>query len=333
MKDTPSAKITGLGVYVPDKVLTNDDLAKMVDTSDEWISTRTGIKERHIASETESTSVLGAKAAKKALYDAGIPPDDIEAIIVGTGSPDMIWPSTAALIQDAIGAGKAAAFDISAACTSFVYGLEVARSLIVAGSFAKVLLVGADAITRFIDWEDRNTCVLFGDGAGAVVVESAEDGKGIFGSSLYADGSRSDILKIPAGGSAKPASARTVAEREHYIKMNGNDVFKFAVQAVAQNVTDLLDKFSVGVEDVCWFVPHQANQRIIEAAAAKLDADPAKWFSNIAAFGNTSSASIPLALDELRTKGQLAEGDLIVTIGFGAGMTWGANLMTWTLTR
>lgn len=329
--DRPMAAIEGLGSYVPDRILTNDDLAGMVDTNDEWIVTRTGIRERHIAGEDQSCASLGAIAAKAALKDAGVPAGELDMIIVATGSPDMIWPSTAALIQDAIGAKNAGAFDISAACTSFVYGLEVASSMIAAGSMQKVLLVGAEAISRFLDWDDRSTCVLFGDGAGAVVLGSPVGPDGVHGSVLLADGSLADALKIPAGGSALPASAKTVANHQHYIKMNGNEVFKFAIKGIVKTVSKLLKEYDISIDDVKWFVPHQANQRIIEAAAGKLKADPMRWFSNIASYGNTSSASIPLALDELRSTGQLAKGDIVVTVGFGAGLTWGANLATWTL--
>lgn len=302
----------------------------MVETSDEWITTRTGIKARHVAAEDESTAVLGAKAAKAALAESSTTPAELDCIIVATGSPDMLWPSSAVLIQNLIAADNAAAFDLSAACTGFVYALDVASAMIAAGSAEKVMVIGAEAITKFIDWSDRNTCVLFGDAAAATVIGPALDETGVVGSVLAADGSRSDILKIPAGGSAEPASETTVAQRRHFIKMSGHEVFKFAVQVIPQVIEDILIKYELSMDEVRWFVPHQANQRIIESAATKLGVDPERWFNNIAGYGNTSSASIPLALDELRRSGKLVRGDVVVTVGFGAGLTWGANLIIWS---
>jgi 3-oxoacyl-[acyl-carrier-protein] synthase-3 len=326
----PAVGITGIGSYVPSKVVTNQDLEKMVDTSDEWIITRTGISRRHVVGEGTASSDLGVLAAKRALKSAGRTPGEVDLIVATTASPDLIWPSTACLIQAKLETTKAVAFDVSAACAGFVYALVVAAQFLATRTYKVVLLVGADAMSRFIDWTDRNTCVLFGDGAGAVVLEEVEPGYGLLGSYLGADGKGSHLLNIPGGGSAKPASIETVEERLHFIKMNGNEVFKFATRATIDAAGKALKISGVEEEEVDFLIPHQANQRIIEAAAQRLRVANDKVISNIQEYGNTSTASIPLAIDEIWQAGRIKKGDILLTVGFGAGLTWGANVIRWS---
>ncbi|MBI4744884.1 MAG: ketoacyl-ACP synthase III [Actinobacteria bacterium] len=321
--------IAGIGSYVPEKVLTNSSLEEMVDTSDEWIRTRTGIIERRIVSEDENTSDLAVEAAKKAIKDAGISEDEIDLVVVATASPDLIWPSTACIVQNKLKIKNCGAFDISAVCTGFVYGLAVASQFVATGMYKNVLLIGAESISRFIDWKDRNTCVLFGDGAGAVVLQEATEGFGVLKNYLGADGKRIDILKIPAGGSAIPSSYESVEKKLHYIHMNGNEVYKFAITALVKSVKKVLSSSGFSLDEVNYIIPHQANQRITEAASARLKIDRNKIISNIDKYGNTSSASIPIALDEIYQSGKIKYGDLVITVGFGAGLTWGANLIRW----
>ncbi|QTL98215.1 beta-ketoacyl-ACP synthase III [Iocasia frigidifontis] len=322
------ATITGLGNYIPPKVLTNKDLEKMVDTSDEWITTRTGIKERHIVEDDVSTSDMVYVAAQKALKNSGMKADKLDLIIVATVTPDMPFPATACLIQERLGAEKAAAFDLEAGCSGFVYALSVATQFIETGVYGNALVVGADILTKITDWEDRSTCVLFGDGAGAAILQATDKG-GMLAFDLGSDGSGGKSLYMPGGGSLSPSSELTVKERQHYIKMEGNQVFKFAVKIMEQSSVDVLNKAGLKPEDVNLFIPHQANTRIINAAAKRLKLTDDKVFVNLPKYGNTSSASIPLALVEAKEKGLINEGDIIVLVAFGAGLTWASTVIKW----
>jgi len=321
--------ITGLGCYAPKRVLTNDELAQTIDTSDEWIRTRTGIRERRIAAPEEATSDLCIPASEAALADAGIKGSELDVVIVATITSDMLFPSTAAILADCLGASAAAAYDLSAGCTGFVYALTQGYGTIAAGLARRVLVVGADTLSRFIDWKDRSTCVLFGDGAGAVVLEEVEQG-GFHAFELGADGAGGMELFMPAGGSRRPASAETVAAREHYVKMNGREVYKFATRVLVSSAEAVLETAGRDVGDVDLYVPHQANLRIIEHAAKRLKIEEEHVFVNVDRYGNTSSASIPLALRDARASGRLKDGALVLMTGMGAGLTWGSNLMTWT---
>ncbi len=323
-----SAAITGIGAYLPERVLTNDELSTMVETSDEWIVTRTGIRERRIAGPGESTSSMAAAAASRALDDAGVSPSEVDFLVVGTGSPDHIMPSTAALTQDRLGL-SCGAVDVMAACTSFITALHHGTSLIEAGRADRVLVVGADALTRHVDFGDRRTCVLFGDGAGAVVLERSE-GPGVLGIDLGSDGAGASVLSIPAGGSAAPCTHERLEAGEQYLKMSGGEVFKFAVRVIPETTRRALALSGLGVDDVTWLVPHQANQRILDAVAPRLGIDPGRVFSNVGLLGNTSAASIPLALHDLYTGQHLHCGDVLALVGFGAGLTWGAAVVRWT---
>lgn len=324
----PHAVITGVGAYLPERRLTNADLERMVDTTDEWIVSRTGIRERRILAAEESTATMGAQAARAALADAGIQAVDLDLIILGSSSPDYLFPATAPVVQDLIGA-RCAAVDELAACTSFVYGLHHAACAIESGRARRVLVVGSDALSRIIDWTDRATCVLFGDGAGAVVLEAADE-PGILGIDLGADGSGVDLLGVKAGGAAYPATPERLAAREQFVHMAGSEVFKFAVRAMPEATLRALGASGLSIDDIEWIVPHQANQRIMTAAAERLGIDPGRVFSNIERVGNTSAASIPLALHDLYTGGHLAPGDTLVFVGFGGGLTYGAAVVRWT---
>lgn len=326
---TRHAAITGIGSYLPERRLTNIDLESMVDTSHEWIVSRTGISERRLAEPGQATSDLAVVAARRALECARRDPCDIDLLIVGTSSPDYIFPSSAALVQDKLGL-SCGAFDVMAACTSFIHGLYTAVSAIEAGRANCALVVGADVLTRHVDFTDRATCVLFGDGAGAVVLE-ARDEPGIEAMVLGTDGSGADLLKIPAGGSAMPATEERCREGLQYVQMNGNEVFKFAVRAIPSATKTVLESSAHEVSDLAWLVPHQANQRIIVTVAERLGMPAERVFSNVATTGNTSAASIPLAMDDLYTSGRLAPGDLLALVGFGAGLTWGAAIVRWVL--
>ncbi|MDY0340695.1 MAG: beta-ketoacyl-ACP synthase III [Coriobacteriia bacterium] len=322
------AAITGIGIYLPERILTNDDLSRMVDTDDEWIVSRTGIRERRLAGPDEATSTMAAAAGAAAIADAGLSATDIDFLVVGTGSPDHIMPSTAALTQDLLGL-RCGAVDVMAACTSFIAALQHGTSLIEAGRAARVLVIGADALTRHVDFSDRRTCVLFGDGAGAVILE-ASDEAGVLGIDLGADGSGAGVLSIPAGGSAAPCTAGRVEAGEHYLKMSGGEVFKFAVRIIPETTRRALESSGLTVEDLAWLVPHQANQRILDAVTPRLGIDPDRVFSNVELLGNTSAASIPLALHDLYTDHHLHCGDVVALVGFGAGLTWGAAVVRWT---
>lgn len=322
--------ILGLGCYVPEKVLTNHDLEKIVETSDEWIVERTGIKNRHIAAEGEATSDMSVIAAERALADAGVSPEEIELVIVATASADHAFPSTACLVQDRIGAKNAAAFDLSAGCSGFVYSLGVASQMVKSGLYKKALIIGAETLSRIMNWEDRNTCVLFGDGAGAAVIGEVEDGLGVLGIDLGSDGSGGKYLFQPAGGSRRPASHETVDAREHFIHMNGNEVFKFAIQIMGKTAKRALAKAGLEPAYVDLLVPHQANIRIINSAAKRLKMPMEKVWVNVDKYGNTSAASIPIALCEAQEQGVLKKGGTVLLVGFGAGLTWSSIVLKWS---
>jgi 3-oxoacyl-[acyl-carrier-protein] synthase-3 len=328
---TARIHVTGWGKFVPPRVLTNDDLAEMVDTSDEWIRTRTGIGERRIASDGETTSSMALHAARQALDVAGLKPSQLDLVIVATVTPDYVFPSTACLVQDALGAAHAAAFDLSAGCTGFVYGLSVAADLISAGTYENALVIGAETLSRIVDWSDRETCVLFGDGAGAVILQANGADGGLLSTVLGSDGSGGKLLYVPAGGSREPASHRTVGERLHYVKMRGREVFRFAVRTMPAATRQVLGQANLTLSDLKLVIPHQANQRIIEASARSLKLPPETVFSNLERYGNTSAASIPIALCEAAEEGLIEQDDLVVCVGFGAGLTWGAAALRWSM--
>ncbi len=327
---TRHAHIVGWGKYVPRRVLTNDDLSQMVDTSDEWIRTRTGVIQRRLAEDDETTATMAVQAAQQALEVARLNPAQLELIIVATVTPDHVFPATACLVQDALGAAHAAAFDLSAGCAGFIYGLSIAADLLAAGSYQIALVIGAETLSRIVDWTDRETCVLFGDGAGAVILQAGENEGGVLASVLGADGSGSGLLRLPAGGSKIPASERTVAERLHFVEMKGREVYRFAVRVMSAATREVLDKARLSLADLNLLIPHQANQRIIEAVGKSLDLAAETVYSNLARYGNTSAASIPIALCEAVEEGRLQPGHLVVTVGVGAGMTWGAAAIRWT---
>jgi len=321
-------KITGLGIAVPDRVMTNFDLERFVDTSDEWITERTGIKERRIADNKTATSDLSILAGKEAIEKAEVKPEDIDAIIVCTATPDMFFPSTGCLVQRGLEAKKAMAFDLSAGCTGFLYGLGVAEGLIRNG-MERVLVIGAETLSKFMDFTDRSTCVIFGDGAGAALLERDESDAGIIDSYFVSDGSLGELLYMPAGGTRMPATRKTVAERLHYIKMAGNEVFKHAVRSMAEASLMVLKKAGLSPDDVDLLIPHQANTRIIEATRKRLNLPKEKVYINIDRYGNTSAASIPIALYEAVESGLVSSGDIILMVAFGAGFTWGGVVMRW----
>lgn len=326
------AGIVGIGSFVPKTVLTNADLEKMVDTTDEWIVTRSGIRQRHIIGEEDIVvSDMGIEAAKRALESAGITAEQIDLIICATITADMPFPSTACIIQDKIGAANAAAFDMQAGCSGWVYALSTAAQFIRSGTYDHVLVIGADALSKCTDWTDRSTCVLFGDAAGAAVLSPVAEGDGVLATYLGSDGSGGEYLKIDAGGSKLPASEETVRNRRHYIQMAGREVFKFAVKIMGEASLRVLDMCGLTHDDVDIFVPHQANTRIIDAAAQRLDLPPEKVFLNVQNYGNTSAASIPLALDEAYRAGKIKQGDVVVVVGFGAGLTWASGVLKWTM--
>ena len=321
--------ITGIGSHAPERVMKNDELAKMVDTSDEWIVERTGIHERRVAAPEEALSDLSLPAAKSALEQAGLDASSVDLLIVATVTPDMAFPSTGAILADQLGARDAAAYDLSAGCTGFVYAIAQAHGMVASGLADHALVVGGDVLSKIVDWEDRSSCVLFGDGAGAVVLERVEEG-GFLGFELGADGSGGSQLYIPAGGSRTPASAESVATRQHYAKMNGREVFKFATRVLVDSAEKVLDECGVSVEEVDVYVPHQANVRIIDHARRKLGIPEERTVVNVDRFGNTSSGSIPLALGDAEADGRLVAGEMVLMTGLGAGLTWGSALIEWT---
>ena len=321
--------ITGIGANAPERVMKNDELAEIVDTSDEWIVERTGIRERRVAAPDQALSDLARPAAEAALEHAGLQASAVDLIVVATVTPDMLFPSTGAILADQLGAKDAAAYDLSAGCTGFVYAIAQAHGMVASGLVDHALVIGGDVLSKIVDWEDRSTCVLFGDGAGAVVLERVPEG-GFLGFELGADGSGGPQLYMPAGGSRAPASAQTVAERQHFAKMNGREVFKFATRVLVDSAEKVLDECGVPVEDVDVYVPHQANVRIIDHARKKLGIPEERTVVNVDRFGNTSSGSIPLALGDAEVDGRLAEGEMVLMTGMGAGLTWGSALIEWT---
>lgn len=323
------AIITGTGSYVPERIMTNEELALLVDTNDEWIRTRTGIGARRILADNEATSDMCLAASKEALEDAGINPEEIDLIIVGTITPDLPFPATACLVQDKLGAKNAAAFDISAGCTGFIYALATGSQFIEAGSYKTVLIIGADALSRYLNWDDRGTCVLFGDGAGAVVLQGSDSDDGILGNYLGSDGSGAELLWVPGGGTRTPATQESVSQGLHYLTMEGREVFKFAVKTMGEAALHVLKQCGLSQEDVDFLIPHQANIRIIEAALKRLDLPMEKVFINLENYGNMSSASVPVALDEAARLGKFKQGDLLVLVAFGAGLTWGSVALRW----
>lgn len=326
---SPYAHIAGWGMYAPAKVLSNQDLEHMVDTTDEWIRSRTGIVERRIAGEKESTATMAVEAARRALARAHLSPRQLDAIIVATISPDHLTPATACLVQAALGADKAAAFDVSAGCSGFIYALSLAQMGITAGEWHSVLIIGAETLSRFVNWEDRNTCVLFGDGAGALVLVASDQPGGVLACVLGADGSGAELLSIPAGGSRMPASPATLDQHAHTIHMDGRAVFRFATHILPEAVEQVMRKAGLPLTAIDMVIPHQANMRIIEAARKKLRLPEEAFFVNLYRYGNTSAASIPIALCEVADHGLINDGSLVVLVGFGAGLTWGAAAVRW----
>ncbi len=327
---TRFAHITGWGMAVPEKVLTNADLERMVDTSDEWIRARTGIRERRIAAPEQTTASLATEAALQALDKANLKPSEVQLIVVATSSPEHTFPATAALVQDAIGAGQAGAFDLSAACTGFIFALNMAAQAIRAGAVDNAVVIGAETLSRLVNWKDRNTCILFGDGAGAFVLQASEAPGGVLQAVMRADGSGGDLLSLPAGGSKIPASAESVAQGLHFIHMDGKAVFRFATRVMADAVREVVKRGGLTLEQIDLVVPHQANLRIIQSAARGLKLPPERFFVNLERYGNTSTASIPIATCEAVAAGRLNPGDRVVFVGFGAGLTWGAALVQWS---
>ena len=323
----PAIGIVGIGSAVPDRELTNLDLERMVDTSDEWIVERTGIRTRRIAEGDTTTATLATEASRRALVDAGIEGEEVDLIVLGTATPDMYFPSTACQVQAELGASRAAAFDLSAACSGFLYGLNVAAGLIRNGSHATALVIGAETLSKIVDFEDRATCVLFGDGAGAAVVKRVENGTGILASRIQSDGRFGDMLMLPGGGSLNPTSHDTIDRRLHFIKMNGNSVFKSAVRSMTETLRQGIEDAGLVPDDIDLFIPHQANLRIIEAVAKRIGIPMSRVFVNVEKYGNTSAASIPIAIDEARSAGRLKPGDTIAAVAFGAGFTWGATVV------
>jgi 3-oxoacyl-[acyl-carrier-protein] synthase-3 len=323
------AHVTGWGVAVPEEILTNEKLAQIVETSDEWIVSRTGIRERRIARKDETTASLAADAACKALDLTDLDARDIDLIIVATSSPEHIFPATACLVQDSIGAVKAGAFDLSAACTGFIFGLNMAAQAIRTGSIENAIVIGSETLSRLVNWDDRGTCILFGDGAGAFVLQASEEPGGVLSAVMRSDGSGGNLLSVPAGGSKIPTSHETVDKKQHLIQMNGREVFRFATKVMASATRESAEQAGWDVDDIDFVIPHQANQRIIEAAARGLRLPMEKFVVNLERYGNTSTASIPLAMVEALDNGMIPDGSNLVLVGFGAGLTWGALSMRW----
>jgi 3-oxoacyl-[acyl-carrier-protein] synthase-3 len=323
------AHIVGWGMYVPEHRRTNDEIAKMVDTSDDWITSRTGIKERRIAAENESTATMAIRAAEEALEVANVEPEELDLIIVASATPEHLFPATACLVQDDLGADRAGAFDLSAACSGFIYALSMASQAIQTGAIDKALVIGSETLSRFVDWEDRVTCILFGDGAGAVVLAGRDERGGVLSCTMRSDGSGGDLLTLPAGGARFPASLETLADNQHTIKMNGREVFRFATRVMADAARVVTEKADLTLDDVALVIPHQANSRIIQTAARRLKLPAEKVYTNLERYGNTSSASIPIALCEAVNEGRVQSGDNLVLVGFGAGLTWAAATVQW----
>jgi 3-oxoacyl-[acyl-carrier-protein] synthase-3 len=326
----PYAHITGWGMAVPESVMTNDDLSKIVETNDTWIRERTGIRERRIARDDQFPSTLAVEAAVKALTIANLRPTDLDLIICSTSSPEYIFPATACLIQDQLGATKAGAFDLLAACSGFIYALNMGAQAIRSGSIKNALIIGAETLSRFVNWKDRSTCILFGDGAGAFVLQASDQPGGVLSAVMHSDGSGGNLLSLEGGGSRYPANESTILDGKHYIQMDGNEVFRFATRVMASATEEVLACAGLTKEQVQWIIPHQANIRIIKAAARGLNLPMERFIVNVEKYGNTSTASIPIAMVEAIEKGQLKAGEKIVMVGFGAGLTWGALAAEWT---
>ncbi len=320
--------ILGLGKYLPDRILTNKDLERMVDTTDEWITTRTGIKERRIARDDEATSDMATEAARKALANAKLTPQDIDLIIVATITPDMFFPATACLVQSKLGARTVPAFDVSVACSGFIYGMAIANQFIKSGTYKHALIIAAEKLSSITDWSDRSTCVLFGDGAAAAVLGPVEHG-GILSVSLGADGSKGDLIKLPAGGSRIPATKKSIDDKLHFIKMNGSELFKHAVRIMADAALEVTRPLGLQAKDISLVIPHQANVRILNAAAKRMGLTPDKIYLNIERYGNMSAASSAVALAEAVSEGRIKKGDKILLDAFGGGLTWGAMVIEW----
>lgn len=323
------AKITGTGAHAPKRILTNADLAKMVETSDDWIVQRTGIRERHVADESEATSDLAIKAARQALERAKLAPEDVELIVVGTTTPDMFFPTTANLVQQGLGCRRAGSMDLLAACAGSIYSLNVGATFVETGKYRRVLCIGAETLSRITDFTDRETCVLLGDAAGAAVLEASDDGRGILDTDLYSDGRYGELLYMPGGGSRNAATRETVDARMHYARMKGNEVFKVAVRMLGDCAVALLERHGLAARDIDLFIPHQANLRIIEAASKRVGLPMERVFVNIDRYGNTGAASVYVALEEAVSAGRLHQGDLVLLAAFGGGFVWGACLIRW----
>jgi 3-oxoacyl-[acyl-carrier-protein] synthase-3 len=324
-----TCSIVSVGSYVPSKVLTNAELEKLVDTSDEWITTRTGIRERRIAASGEFTSDIAAEAARRAMQQGGIAPDQIDLIIVATITPDMPFPSTACLVQQKIGARHAAAFDIEAACSGFIFALEIGQQFIMSRTFKTVLVIGAEKLSSIVDWTDRNTCVLFGDGAGAAILQNRPDSHGLMSICMGSDGGKAELLSMPGGGSRNPASIESVNNRLHFLRMDGKEVFKVAVNAMCTAARQALAQCELDITKIACIIPHQANLRIIDAVVDRLGAKAEQVFINLHKYGNTSAASVAIAFDEAVTSGRIKRGDLVLLVVFGAGLTWAAAVIEW----
>lgn len=321
------AVIAGYGSFVPEKLLTNDDLAKMVDTSDEWITARTGIKVRHVTNDSETTAFLATEAAKKALADAKLDPADLEIIIVATITPEMVFPSTASFVQRALGAKKAWVFDLCAACSGFIYSLSIVQQFLESGRYNNALIIGAETLTKITDWTDRTSCILFGDGAGAVVLERHNNGRGILYSTMASDGDRWEALNCQAYGSRYPADKMLDDPKKIYMQIKGREVYQQAIRRIVQTVTGCLKACKFTLDDIGMLISHQMNGRIIESAAKRLNLPAEKVFINIAEYGNTSAASVPIAFEDCIRQGKVKQGDIVILVAFGAGLTWGANVI------
>ena len=327
---SPYAHVTGWGIGIPDRILTNNDLAQMVDTNDEWIESRTGIRERRIVEDDQTTASLAAEAALNALSVANLNPIDLDLIIVSTSSPEHLFPATACLVQDSIGAVRAGAFDLSAACSGFIFALNIASQSIRSGAIDNALVIGSETLSRLVDWTDRSTCILFGDGAGAFVLQAGEEKAGLLSSVMRSDGSGADLLSLPAGGSALPPSINTIQEGLHFISMNGREVFRFATRVMTQATNEAVQQAELTIDDIDLVIPHQANKRIIETAMKNIDIPMEQCVVNLDRYGNTSTATIPIAAYEAIQEGRVKAGDNIVFVGFGAGLTWGAAVVRWS---
>ena len=321
--------IVGTGSYAPERILTNAELEKMVETSDEWIVTRSGIRERHIARPDEATSDMATAAARQALDAAHVKAEDVDLIIVGTVTPDMVFPNTACFVQNNLGAKRATCFDLEAACSGFLFAMETARQFLMSGTVRTALVIGAEKLSSVTDWQDRTTCVLFGDGAGAVVMQAVDDDRGIMASVTGSDGALTELLNIPGGGSRFPATHESVDKRLHYMKMAGREVFKHAVRNMGEAATRALEQCGLTVNDVACVIPHQANMRIVDAIRERMGLPPERFFVNLDRYGNTSAASVPLALDQAVRAGRIKPGDVVVLVAFGGGFTWGATVLRW----